>query len=94
MPFAGTGSTPKREHGTCFFFIITMEFVQKEFDTVKKYEQDEMCVNEISCIWNSYRDHESSQEEHIANSSCNNATILAEMAPSLSKMPWYKGIMY
>lgn len=60
----------------------------------QKYEQEEMCVNEISCNWNSYRDHESSQEDHTANSSCNHAIILAEMAPSLRKMSWYKVIMY
>lgn len=36
MPFAGTGFTPKWEHGTCFFLIITTEFVQKESDTINK----------------------------------------------------------
>lgn len=44
MPFAGTGFTPKREHGTCFLFIITMEFLQKEFDTINKNMNRKKCV--------------------------------------------------
>lgn len=43
MPFAETGFTPKREHGTCFF-IITMEFVQKEFDTINKNMNKKECA--------------------------------------------------
>lgn len=44
MPFAETGFTPKWERGTCFFLIITMEFVQKESDTINKITNEKKCV--------------------------------------------------
>lgn len=44
MPFAGTVFTPKREHGTCFFLIIAMEFMQKESDTINKNMNKKKCV--------------------------------------------------
>lgn len=69
-------------------------FAEGIWHNQQKYEQEEMCLNEIWWIWNPYRDHESSQEGHTANSSCNHATILAEMAPSVSKISRYKVIMY
>lgn len=43
MTFAGTGFTPKRECATCFFLIITMEFVQKESDRINK-NMNKKCV--------------------------------------------------
>lgn len=44
MPFAGAGFTPKWEHGTRFFLIITREFVQKESDTINKNMNKKKCV--------------------------------------------------